>query len=204
MSDVSALLRAEGRVLLASTEGSVVKISWWNQLFASPQLLKIAAVLVVAVAVGAILYWAPWTSRDDLQALFALPIEPPMIPLQTNLSRAQRLRARIDLYKQKKFAEVIRELDQASRIEGEYQQAAFFIGVSSLYIGDFTKAAENLRRALSGPSIGYETQVRWYLAIAEWKLNQRQAAMEELRKITRLNDEFKQKAEEALRKLTER
>lgn len=136
-----------------------------------------------------------------LQALFALPIEPPMIPVQTDLSRAQHLQAGIDLYKQKKFRQAIQELDQASRLEGEYQQASFFIGVSNLYLGDPRAAAENLRRALSGQPIGYETQVRWYLAIAEWKLNQRDRVREQLEIIARKNDEWKRKAQEALGKL---
>ena len=78
-----------------------------------------------------------------------------------------------------------------------------FLGMSDLYQGNARDAIEHLQRALQSPHQEAESLIRWYLAAAEWQLNQRQHVIDELQKITRMNDGFKAKAEETLKRLIE-
>jgi tetratricopeptide (TPR) repeat protein len=204
MSAVTELLRSEGKALFGEKETSAAKQPTLVSFpFLQTQAWKIAACVIAVIAIGSLLLWQPWKAPNTEMALFALPLQPPMIQVQIDPARARHFQAGLEFYQQKKFLEAIHEFDLASQVEGEYQQASFFIGMSYLYEGDARKAIENLQKALQS-SNDYESMVRWYLATAEWQLNQREHAIQELQRIEKLNKDFTAKAQEALRKLGQR
>jgi hypothetical protein len=202
LSEVTEVFRADTRNLFESIRPRNWRSSSVN--VAPPIPLpawKVAACILISFLIGATFLWTPWFPVPSEEALFSLPGTPPMIEVATD-SHARHYVAGLRYYQQRKFLEALREFELSSRYEGKSQQAAFFVGMSRLYQGDAQKASEDLQRSLQFAGKATESQIRWYLAAAEWKLHRRDQAIQHLKRIIQIGNGLKIKAEEALKKIS--